>query len=467
MIFIQPIRKNDIVPEAGKQIELGKSFMNSHKWFEGEINIRLRYVSLGEKDVAFNNKIIETTLKVRGNERGGDRIGVDCKEYSEGRGTGLGPWKKFLVEDLQITEAKGYFVLEDIGDGGTDFNPLRNAMLRVACFYAIGVLSAFIHQRIMIYVSQGTLLSLRNDLFGRMESLPLRYFDTHPHGDIMSVYTNDIDTLRQMISQSMPQFLNSIITVVSVLTSMIVLDIPLTVLSLGMIGVMLALTRYLSKFSGKYFHSQQSSIGSLNGYIEEMMTGQKVVKVFCHEDAAIEEFEKRNNKLFENAYNANAFANYMGPANSQLGNLSYVICAIVGGILAINGIGSLTLGKLASFLTFNKSINMPINQLSMQLNSVIMALAGAERIFALLDERAETDDGYVTLVKVETDENGELRETDKKTDIWAWKHPHKADGSITYQKLCGNVDFIGVDFGYNNKKTVLHEIGRASCRERV
>ncbi|SFK50635.1 ATP-binding cassette, subfamily B [Lachnospiraceae bacterium KH1T2] len=350
------------------------------------------------------------------------------------------------------------YIMPMLADKSNDFGPLANAMLRVAGFYLIGVISSFAYQRIMIYVSQGTLLQLRNDLFVHMESLPIKYFDTHAHGDIMSIYTNDIDTLRQMISQSMPQFLNSVITVVSVVISMVILDVPLTIVTLIMVGFMLFLSGQLGKRSGKFFHDQQASLGSLNGYIEEMMNGQKVVKVFCHEAAAIEEFDKRNNALYESAYNANTFANFMGPVNAQLGNLSYVICAIVGGVLAFNHVGAITLGKLASFLTFNKSLNMPISQVSMQFNAVIMALAGAERIFALLDEEPEKDEGYVKLVNAEYDEAGNIKETDKKTAIWAWKHYHKADGSTTYTRQQGHVEFLGVDFGYDEKKIVLHDI---------
>ncbi|MCR5527239.1 MAG: ABC transporter ATP-binding protein/permease [Lachnospiraceae bacterium] len=350
------------------------------------------------------------------------------------------------------------YILPMLQNKSSDFGPLAAAMTKVAGFYAVGVIASFTYQKIMIYVGQGTLLRLRNDLFVHMESLPIKYFDTHAHGDIMSIYTNDIDTLRQMISQAMPQFLNSVIMVVSVIASMIILDVPLTIVTLLMVGVMLFTSGQLGKRSGKFFHDQQASLGSLNGYIEEMMNGQKVVKVFCHEDAAIEEFDKRNEALYRSAYNANTFANFMGPVNAQLGNLSYVICAIVGGILALNNIGTLTLGKLASFLTFNKSLNMPISQVSMQFNSVIMALAGAERIFSLLDETPETDDGYVKLVNAEIDKDGNIIETEKKTDIWAWKHYHKADNTITYTKQQGRVDFLGVDFGYDEKKIVLHDI---------
>ena len=294
-------------------------------------------------------------------------------------------------------------------------------------------------------------------MFARMETLPVKYFDTHPHGDIMSIYTNDIDTLRQMISQSMPQMLSSVITIVSVLISMIILNIPLTVLTLIMVFVMLSVSRRLAAQSGKYFLEQQQNIGKVNGYIEEMMEGQKVVKVFCHEEESLEKFNELNDALFESADNANKFANILMPTVAQLGNISYVFCAIFGGILAINGFGGFTLGGLASFLTFNKSFNMPINQVSQQFNSIVMALAGAKRIFDLLDESPETDEGYVTLVNVR-EENGMLKESQKRTGRWAWKHYHKADNTTDYIELKGDMVLDGVDFGYNPDKIVLHDV---------
>ena len=338
-----------------------------------------------------------------------------------------------------------------------DFGPLLHAILRVAGFYGIGIVAAFIQNRTMIYVSQGTLRNLRNDLFGNMEKLPIKYFDTHAHGDIMSIYTNDIDTLRQMISQSIPQIINSAITIVSVFVSMIILSIPLTLVSLVMIAIMLFTTKKVAGLSGRYFLAQQKSLGAVNGYIEEMMEGQKVVKVFCHEEESLEKFNQLNDELYDSANNANKYGNILGPVNAQLGNVSYVVCAIAGGIFATYGVGGLTLGALASFLTFNKSINMPINQVSQQLNSVVMALAGADRIFRILDEKPELDEGYVTLVNAEI-ENGEVREAQKHTGQWAWKHYHKADNTTTYQLLEGDVVFNGVDFGYNEKKMVLHNI---------
>lgn len=344
-----------------------------------------------------------------------------------------------------------------LGTDSPDFGPLAMAIGRVACFYSIGVISSYAYNRIMIYVSQGTLRDLRNEMFAKMETLPVKYFDTHPHGDIMSIYTNDIDTLRQMISQSIPQLLSSVITIVSVLTSMIILNVPLTILTLAMVGVMLFVTGRIVGLSGKYFMEQQKNLGIVNGYIEEMMEGQKVVKVFCHEEESLEKFNQLNDQLFESADNANKFANIMMPTNAQIGNVSYVLCAIFGGVLAINGFGDFTLGGLASFLTFNKSFNQPINQVSQQFNSIVMALAGAKRIFDLLDEKPEVDDGYVTLVNV-YEENGKLIETEKRTGRWAWKHFHQATNTTDYVELKGDMVLDGVDFGYNPEKIVLHDV---------
>ena len=349
------------------------------------------------------------------------------------------------------------YILPVIGMNDPDFSGLLHAMLRVGIFYLIGALSTFVYNRILILVSQGTLKRLRDDLFVHMEKLPIRFFDTHAHGDIMSIYTNDVDTLRQMISQSIPQLFSSVITIVSVLASMIILNIPLTVVTLLMVGIMLFVTKNISGLSGSYFIAQQKNLGAVNGYIEEMMEGQKVVKVFCHEEESREQFKKLNDQLFESADNANKFANILMPVNAQLGNISYVMCAIVGGILALNGVGGFTLGGLASFLTFNKSFNMPINQVSMQLNSVIMAMAGADRIFRLLDEKPETDEGYVTLVNARK-ENGVLVETKDRTDLWAWKHYHKDSKTTDYVELRGDVVFDDVDFGYTEDKIVLHHV---------
>ena len=338
-----------------------------------------------------------------------------------------------------------------------DFGPFGMAILRVAMFYLIGVVFAYLYNRLMIYVTQGTLRDLRNDMFKKMESLPVKYFDTHPHGDIMSVYTNDIDTLRQMVSQSIPQMLSSLMTIVSVFISMLILNVPLTLVTMVMLVIMVTATKKIASLSGKFFMEQQINIGKVNGYIEEMMEGQKVVKVFCHEEESREKFDEINNKLFESANNANKFANYLGPVNAQLGHLNYVVCAIVGGILAINGVWGFTLGGLASFLTFNKSITMPINQISQQLNSIVMALAGAKRIFDLMDEPSEADQGYVELVNAK-EENGQLTESKERTGRWAWKHFHKADGTTTYVELKGDMVLDGVDFGYNDDKIVLHDI---------
>ena len=349
------------------------------------------------------------------------------------------------------------YILPLLGSDNPDFSGLLHAIIRVGGFYAVGIVSTFVYNRILVNVSQGTLKRLRDDLFTHMESLPIRYFDTHSHGNIMSIYTNDIDTLRQMISQSIPQLFSSSIMIVSVFVSMIMLNIPLTVLTVLMIFLMLQVTKRISAKSSEYFIAQQKNIGSLNGYIEEMMEGQKVVKVFCHEEKSREEFRKRNDQLFESADNANKFANILMPVNGQIGNISYVLCAIVGGILALRGVGGFTLGRLASFLTFNKSINMPINQVSMQLNSAIMALAGADRVFRLLDEQPETDEGYVTLVNAK-EENGVLKETKERTGVWAWKHYHKDTDTTDYKKLAGDVVFDDVDFGYTEDKIVLHNI---------
>ena len=349
------------------------------------------------------------------------------------------------------------YILPLIGQADPDFSGLLHAIMRVAIFYLIGALASYIYTRIMVNVSQGTLKSLRDDMFTHMEELPIRYFDTHYHGDIMSTYTNDIDTLRQMISQSMPQFLNSIITIVSVFVSMLLLNVPLTIVTLLMIGVTLFATKKIGALSAKYFIAQQKDIATVNGYIEEMMNGQKVVKVFTHEEESIENFNKLNDQLFHSADNANKFGNILMPVNAQIGNISYVLCALVGGVLALNGVGGFTLGKLASFLTYNKSFSQPVNQLSMQLNNIVMALAGSERIFKLLDEEPEVDNGYVTLVRARK-ENGQIVESKERTGMWAWKHTHQADGSVDYIELKGDVVFDDVDFGYNPDKIVLHNV---------
>lgn len=349
------------------------------------------------------------------------------------------------------------YIVPLLKTGTPDYGPLLAAMGKVAVFYGIGVISTFAYSKIMIYVSQGTIKNLRVELFSHMQDLPIRYFDSHAHGDIMSIYTNDIDTLRQLISQSLPQILNSAITVVSVFVSMVILNIPLTVLTIVMVIVTTVVTKKFAGFSSRYFLAQQRDLGKVNGFIEEMLNGQKVVKVFTHEQENIEAFDKINDELFESAYNANMYSNMLGPVNAQIGNLSYVLCALAGGVMALSGFGGLTLGKLASFLTFNKSFNMPISQVSQQFNSIIMALAGCDRIFSLLDEAPETDEGYVTLVNAK-EENGKLTETPERTGLWAWKHTHQADGSVDYKKLEGDVVFDDVDFGYVPEKIVLHDV---------
>lgn len=349
------------------------------------------------------------------------------------------------------------YIVPLLKTGTPDYGPLLAAMGKVAVFYGIGVISTFAYSKIMIYVSQGTIKNLRVELFSHMQDLPIRYFDSHAHGDIMSIYTNDIDTLRQLISQSLPQILNSAITVVSVFVSMVILNIPLTVLTIVMVIVTTVVTKKFAGFSSRYFLAQQRDLGKVNGFIEEMLNGQKVVKVFTHEQENIEAFDKINDELFESAYNANMYSNMLGPVNAQIGNLSYVLCALAGGVMALSGFGGLTLGKLASFLTFNKSFNMPISQVSQQFNSIIMALAGCDRIFSLLDEAPETDEGYVTLVNAK-EENGKLTEPPERTGLWAWKHTHQADGSVDYKKLEGDVVFDDVDFGYVPEKIVLHDV---------
>ena len=349
------------------------------------------------------------------------------------------------------------YILPLMSQSNPDFRPLGMAIMKLALFFIAGALMTYTYNRIMVNVSQGTMKKIRIDVFTHMESLPIKYFDTHAHGDIMSIYTNDIDTLRQMISQSIPQLVNSAATIVSVLISMIILNIPLTILTLIMVAIMVLTTCKVAGKAGSYFMKQQKSIGELNGFIEEMMEGQKVVKVFCHEEESIKDFNKLNEQLFDSANNANAFANILMPINVNLGNLSYVACAILGSILAISGVTSLTLGALASFLQLNKSFSHPISQVSQQLNSIIMALAGAERVFSLLDEKPEVDNGYVTLVNAIEDEEGNVKECEEHTGTWAWKHPH-SDGTVTLTKLLGDVTFNDVDFGYNEEKTILHNI---------
>ena len=338
-----------------------------------------------------------------------------------------------------------------------DFGPLTAALLRVGCIYAVGVLAAWLNARIMVNVTQGTLRNLRTQLFTHMESLPIKYFDQHPHGDIMSVYTNDVDTLRQMLSQSIPQLVSSAITIVSVFFSMCMLSWQLTIVTMLMVALMMFCSKKITQQSGKYFIQQQRDLGKLNGYIEEMMEGQKVVKVFTHEQKALDGFRQLNDKLKESAKQANSYANIIMPVTAQLGNISYAVCALVGAAMAVGNVGGMTLGTVMAFLSLNKSFNMPISQVSMQANSIIMALAGAERIFKMMDAPSEADEGYVTLVNAKYDRDDNLVETEERTGIWAWKHPHH-DGSTTYHKLTGDITFTGVDFGYVPEKTVLHDI---------
>ena len=337
------------------------------------------------------------------------------------------------------------------------FAPLAGALMRVGCIYVVGILAAWLNSRIMVNVTQGTLRNLRIQLFTHMESLPIRYFDTHPHGDIMSVYTNDVDTLRQMLSQSIPQLVSSAITIVSVFASMCMLSWQLTIVTMLMVALMMFCSKKITQQSGKFFIAQQRDLGKVNGYIEEMMEGQKVVKVFTHEQKTLEGFRELNDKLKDSAKQANSFANIIMPVTAQLGNISYAICALAGAAMAVSGVGSVTLGTVMAFLALNKSFNMPISQVSMQANSIIMALAGAERIFKMMDEPSETDEGYVTLVNAKYDKDDALVETSERTGIWAWKHPHH-DGTTTYHKLEGDITFTDVDFGYLPDKTVLHDI---------
>ena len=373
-------------------------------------------------------------------------IGIIVSALAGAQGT---MFTKSLIDDYIIPLTKA---------ADPDFSGLLTKISQVAAFYGAGILGSFLYNRLMIYVTQGTLQKLRVEMFTKMESLPIKYFDTHAHGDIMSIYTNDIDTLRQMISQSIPQFISCLVTIISVFIYMVILSIPLTIITLLMIGVSFYATKKLAGLSGSYFLAQQKDIGKLNGYIEEMMEGQKVIKVFCHEEESKEEFNKLNDQLFESADNANKFANILMPVNAQLGNISYVLCAIAGGFLALNGVNGFTVGSLVSFLTFNKSFSMPINQISQQLNAVVMALAGADRVFKLIDEEPETDNGYVELVNAKEDGKGGIIESESRTGMWAWKHYHKDSDTTTYVKMQGDLVFDHVDFGYNDDKIILHDI---------
>lgn len=399
-----------------------------------------------DKPAAVLGRVLKTMLK---NYKGSFVIVVICilgSALATLRGT---LFMQTLIDDYIVPMTKTQ---------NPDFSGLAGALLSLAVTYGIGILCAYGYNRIMVNISQGTMRELRIQLFTHMESLPIRYFDTHAHGDIMSVYTNDVDTLRQLISQSIPQVINSSVTIVTTLISMLVLDIPLTVVTLAMVGVMIFTASKLGGKSAVYYEKQQKDLGTVNGYIEEMMQGQKVVKVFCHEEKSLEQFRKLNEELRESADNANKFANIMMPVNANLGNISYVICAVIGGVLALGGYLGLTLGTLVSFLTLNKNFTQPVTQISQQMNSIIMAMAGAERIFRMLDEKPEEDNGYVELVNAEELSDGTIRESKERTGLWAWKHPHKAEETVTYTKLEGAVTFNDVDFGYEDDKIVLHNI---------
>lgn len=341
------------------------------------------------------------------------------------------------------------YIVPLLNTDNPDFSGLAHALSGIVVFYIIGVAAAYAYNRIMVNVSQGTMRKFRDELFENMESLPIKYFDTHAHGDIMSVYTNDVDTLRQLFSQSIPQVINSAATLMATLISMIVLNIPLTLVSVFMALIMLKVTKVFSGLSGKYFQMQQKDLGSVDGFIEEMMDGQKVVKVFCHEDQAVEDFKKLNEKLRDSADKANRYANLLMPINANIGNLSYVLCAVIGALLALYGDAGITVGTIIAFVGLNKNFNQPITQISQQMNFVVMGAAGAQRVFELLDEKPEEDDGYVQLVNAVENADGSLGESKKRTGMWAWKHPHKADGTVTYARMEGEIVFDGVDFGYD------------------
>ncbi len=389
-------------------------------------------------------------------------LGIMLREYKVQFGLVvvliLGAALATLRGTLFMRDLVDVYIKPMIGMESPDFGPLAHALLSLALVYLIGLLCSYGYNRLMAVISQGTLKKIRIELFSKMESLPIKYFDTTPHGDIMSVYTNDVDTLRQLIGQSVPQLVNSTVTIVLTFISMVCLNIPLTILTLCMVAVMLAAASKLGGMAGTYFIKQQSSLGKVNAYIEEMMEGQKVVKVFCHENENIEQFRAINQELRESTKNANKIANILMPVNGNLGNISYVLCAVLGAVLALNGMGSLTLGTLVSYLNLNRNFTQPVTQVSQQFNSIIMALAGAERIFKLLDEQPEADNGYVELVNVEQHPDGTLTETPRRTGLWAWRHPHQADGTVTYKKLEGDIVFDDVDFGYNDEKIVLHNI---------
>ena len=350
------------------------------------------------------------------------------------------------------------YITPMLQNGTDDFSGLASDLIRLACIMGVGVITAFAYNRIMVNVSQGTMRHLRDDLFRRMESLPIKYFDTHAHGDIMSVYTNDVDTLRQLLSQSIPQIINSVITMAATLVTMIILNPVLTIISILTAVVMLLVTSNFSKLSGRYYIRQQIDLGAVDGFIEEMLDGQKVVKVFCHEEAAMKDFHEVNEKLRNSTNKANRYANLLMPINANIGWISYALVAIVGAILGINGLAGVTIGTVVTFVGLNKSFTNPITQVSQQINFVVNAAAGAQRVFDLMDQEPEKDEGYVELVNATEDENGNLTESPVRTNVWAWKHPHKAEGTVTYTKQEGAVVLDDVDFGYDENKIVLHNI---------
>ncbi|MDY5636129.1 MAG: ABC transporter ATP-binding protein [Streptococcus orisratti] len=363
----------------------------------------------------------------------------------------------FLQFSLFMQTLIDRYILPLLRAENPDFSGLAIAILKLSAVGLVGVLSTYLYNYIMVFVGQGTMRRIRSDLFTHMETLPIRYFDTHSHGDIMSVYTNDVDTLRQLIGQSIPQIINSTFSIVTTFTAMLVLNVPLTILSVIMVCILLFVARKIAGQSSRYFRDQQNDLGKVNGFIEEMVEGQKVIKVFNHEEQAKKDFRKLNQELRQSATNANTYANILMPISANIGHISYVLCAMFGAVLALNGYIGLTLGALVSFLTLNRAFTNPITQISQQINSVIMAMAGAGRVFSLMDEEVEADQGYVELINAVKDVNGKIHESDKQTGVWAWKHPHE-DGSVTYHELQGAVSFTDVTFGYNDEKMVLHDI---------
>ena len=356
---------------------------------------------------------------------------------------------KFLLDD---------FIIPLIGQKQPNFAELYQAMAVLGCIFLVGVVSAFVYTRMMVTIGQGVLKQVRDDMFEHMQTLPIRYFDQNTNGSIMSLYTNDTDTLRQMINQSIPQALMSFFTIIVTFISMLILSPLLTVLAVVMIGVLLLVTKKIGGNSGKFFVRQQIALADVTGYVEERMNGQRVVKVFNHENKSKEEFDKLNEQLFESAANANTFANMMGPVIGNIGNLQFVLTAVLGGFLSVQGVGGITLGVMASYLQFTKSFTQPFMQVAQQFNSIVMALAGAERIFNLIDEEPEMDEGYVELVNAKKDAQGNIVECKERTGMWAWKHPHEADGTVTYTELKGDVRFEDVTFGYNSDKVILQDI---------